>query len=75
MNNDAITPVYNLRGIAFNWENPSNVVEEYDRNNSKLNRNVILNETTLDNTWGVFKNPSVDETHSIIDYKNEEVRP
>ena len=75
MNNDAVTPVYNLRGIAFNWENPSNTVEEYDKNNSKLNRNVILNETTLDNTWGVFKNPSVDETHSIIDYKNEKVRP
>ena len=75
MNNDDITPVYNLRGIAFDWKNPSNIVDVYDKENSKLNRNVILDENTLDNTWGVFKNPSIDETHQIIDYQNEEVKP
>ena len=75
MNNDSITPVYNLRGIAFDWTNPTNVVETYDKENSKLNRNTILNETTLDNTWGVFKNPSVDETHCVIDYQRQQVHP
>ena len=75
MNNDAVTPVYNLRGIAFNWENPSNNIIPYDKDNSKLNRNVILDESSLDNTWGVFKNPSVDENHPIIDYENKQTRP
>jgi hypothetical protein len=50
MNNDALTPVYNLRGISFNWDNPSNVIDEYDKNSPKLNRNVVLDESTLDNT-------------------------
>lgn len=75
MNNDALTPVYNLRGIAFNWTNPTNVIEEYNKENPKINRNTILDESTLDNTWGVFKNPSLDENHQIIDYNNEAVKP
>lgn len=75
MNNDALTPVYNLRGIAFNWNNPTNVIEEYDKENPKINRNVVLDESTLDNTWGVFKNPSLDENHQIINYEDETVKP
>ena len=29
----------------------------------------------LDNTWGVFKNPSLDENHQIINYEDETVKP
>jgi len=36
---------------------------------------VVLDESTLDNTWGVFKNPSLDENHQIINYSDETVKP
>lgn len=74
---DSLTPVFNLRGHIF-----SNATDDYNFTNLNLRdeegninylpRNEFLtNASFLDNTLGVFKNPSIE----IIKYSNSEVKP
>lgn len=66
MNNDLITPVYNLRGCKFNNVWDSNKVSDED-----LPNNTILDEDNFDNTFGVFITPNAE----IINYTKKRVNP
>lgn len=82
LNDDSLTPVFNLRGCEFTDVNQSNVnrpnniqlselySNRLERKKNYLERDTfITNGNYLDNTWGVFKNPKV----SI--YKEDKVLP
>lgn len=71
MNNDTLTPVYNLRGIDFNKVEGSvnySDTDDYHEYSTKDEYNVervnyvpkidFLNDSTLSNTMGVFRTPT-----------------
>ena len=65
MNNDTLSPVYQLRGISFDKVGDYNYdanVEKYSSNGvvNYIEKQDFLNDFTFSNTMGVFKNPSVD---------------
>lgn len=72
LNDDSLTPVFALRGCQFakiNTDNgaiDSNLIKsETDDSLNYLQRNSYLdNNENLENTYGVFKNPSVDVINS-----------
>ena len=59
LNDDSLTPVFNLRGHNFSSINTSNTDEVYDPNNKHyLERDDFIDGYSfLDNTFGVFKTP------------------
>lgn len=80
MQDGSLSPVFNLRGRRFTEIGQSNFdydTEKLRDNNGeliKLNKNKILNSPNwLDNTMGVFQNPSKDV--NIINYKEKKVCP
>jgi hypothetical protein len=81
MNDDSLSPVYNLRGCAFNEVGDSNIHNPYlslYENGKKVYVNkdeFIFNGKYLDNTMGVFKNPSITQEYQIQDHKNKTTKP
>lgn len=81
MNDDSLSPVYNLRGCAFNEVGDSNIHSPYlslYENGKKVYVNkdeFIFNGKYLDNTMGVFKNPSITQEYQIQDHKNKTTKP
>lgn len=78
MNDDSLSPVFNLRGCEFNSlddDNIHNLQENLfnkDDTMNYLDRDTFLtNGRYLDNTFGVFKNPNVD----VINYSTNKVCP
>ena len=81
MNDDSLSSVYNLRGCAFNGIGDSNIHDPYlslykDGKKVYVNKDeFIFNGKYLDNTMGVFKNPSITQEHQIQDHKNKTTKP
>ena len=90
MNDDSLSPVFNLRGCEFdegefsssNLKDSKIIYREWDEKSKKwkinyLDRNVFLKSETknLVNTFGVFKNPIQDKEHCILDHNSSQVRP
>lgn len=81
MNDDSLSPVYNLRGCAFNEVGDNNIHNPYlslYENGKKVYVNkdeFIFNGKYLDNTLGVFKNPSITQEYQIQDHKNKTTKP
>ncbi len=70
LNDNSLTPVFNLKGCEFtdiNQDNDINLesTEEYERDT------FITNEKYLNNTFGVFKLPK----YQVINYSNNTVKP
>ena len=82
MNDDSLSPVYNLRGCNFDRLGETNLhspfVNLYDEN-GKINYidkdEFIFNGKYLDNTMGVFKNPVISNTRVVQDYSNKTTKP
>lgn len=72
LNDDSLTPVFALRGCQFAGKDTDNgaidsnlIKSETDDSLNYLQRNSYLdNNENLENTYGVFKNPSVDVINS-----------
>lgn len=80
MNDDSLSPVFNLRGCEFASMNESNLkIETELYKDGKMNyltkEPFIAGGQSLDNTMGVFKNPSMTRSCVIQDYENKKVRP
>lgn len=82
MNDDSLSPVYNLRGCEFKDLGESNIRDPYEQlynEEGKINYidkdEFIYSGRYLDNTLGVFKNPSVTQQRLIQSYDNKEVTP
>jgi hypothetical protein len=81
MNDDSLSPVFNLRGCAFenlydtNMYNHTELYNEDKKMNYLSRDEFILDGRYLDNTMGVFKNPSLKTNETIQDYQNQEVHP
>jgi hypothetical protein len=82
MNDDSLSPVYNLRGCEFTELGQSNIHKPYenlyksDGNINYVNKDeFIFNGQYLDNTMGVFKNPVIAETRVVQDYSNKTIKP
>ena len=79
MNDDSLSPVFNLRGCEFTEVNTeqSNIQSEYTTKGkiNYLERDTFINNSSrYDNTFGVFKNP--DESKCpILDYSSRQVKP
>lgn len=81
MNDDSLSPVYNLRGCAFDHLGDSNIHDPYpnlfiDGKKSYIEKDeFIFNGQYLDNTLGVFKNPSVTQSQLVHNYGDKTVKP
>lgn len=82
MNDDSLSPVYNLRGCEFTELGQSNIHKPYEslyKNDGNINYvnkdEFIFNGQYLDNTMGVFKNPIVTKTRVVQDYSNNTTKP
>jgi len=81
MNDDSLTPVFNLRGCYFSKLGESNIKDPYKElmNGDKMNYldkdEFIFNGQYLDNTMGVFKNPSMNNKNKIQNYNSKETKP
>lgn len=78
MNDDSLSPVFNLRGCRFKAVNDYNYTIGSLYNDSSrtqmnyLERDVFISDGNyLDNTFGVFKNPDV----AVLDYSNTKAKP
>lgn len=82
MNDDSLSPVFNLRGCEFKELNESNLhkpyVDLYD-DSGKINYidkdEFIFNGQYLDNTMGVFKNPTISQNRIVQNYQNKTTKP
>lgn len=82
MNDDSLSPVYNLRGCEFTELGQSNIHKPYedlyksDGNINYVNKDeFIFNGQYLDNTMGVFKNPIITQTRVVQNYSNNTTKP
>ena len=90
MNDDSLSPVFNLRGCEFennnfgvtNIEDSKIQYKVRDEVTKKWITNYIERDVFLDsekiklsNTFGVFKNPPCDAEHLIQDYSEKTTRP
>ena len=82
MNDDSLSPVYNLRGCQFTELNQSNIHKPYeslykdDKSINYVNKDeFIFNGLYLDNTMGVFKNPEITKESAIQNYTDNAVKP
>ena len=87
MNDDSLSPVFNLRGCQFNKlesKNTSYISIPY-KVQDPISKKWIVNyierdsflssDSDLSNTFGVFKNPIQTEETAIQNYSEQEVRP
>ena len=85
MNDDSLSPVYNLRGCEFKKLNESNIHAPYENlysGNGKDKKIIYVNKDDfifngqyLDNTMGVFKNPSISKDFMIQNHKDSKTNP
>ena len=82
MKDDSLSPVFNLRGCQFtksnNWSNSRNVPYKIDDDINYLERDAFLTGNgfeEMDNSYGVFQNPSESDRGPIQDYTDKTVRP
>ena len=80
MNDDSLSPVFNLRGCEFQKLYDSNISDKdvlfTDGKMNYLTREEFIPEgNLLNNTMGVFKNPSIKTGHSVYDYSNKTIQP
>lgn len=82
MNDDSLSPVYNLRGCEFKTLNTSNIRDPHAKlynDDGKINYidkdEFIYNGQYLDNTMGVFKNPQTTSDDLIQSYDKHETTP
>jgi hypothetical protein len=81
MNDDSLSPVFNLRGCSFEKVGDNNMrsqIELYDEegNMNYLSKDeFIADGEYLDNTLGVFKNPALTNEFAIQDHKNKMTKP
>jgi hypothetical protein len=81
MNDDSLSPVYNLRGCEFKGLDDTNLHFPFEelKTNDKINYidkdEFIFNGQYLDNTMGVFKNPVVTQTRVVQDYGEKTIKP
>jgi hypothetical protein len=81
MNDDSLSPVFNLRGCSFEKHSESNIKTQTELFNKEGKMNYLSRDEFiadgeyLDNTMGVFKNPSMTATTAIQNYNNETVKP
>ena len=82
MNDDSLSPVYNLRGCEFknleesNLHNPFTTLKNDDGEINYIDRDdFIFNGQYLDNTLGVFKNPAITQKWKVQDYENKTTNP
>lgn len=77
MNDDSLTPTFNLRGCAFRNIGESNLDEDVIYNPEEIipANSFLSNNQLFSNSMGVFKNPIENESHSIINYSNYTVKP
>ena len=77
MNDDSLSPVFNLRGCNFtalnqyNFNPATNPLYTDGKMNYLVRDDFLADGNYLDNSFGVFKNPNID----IIDYTNNQVKP
>jgi hypothetical protein len=81
MNDDSLSPVFNLRGCEFETLSQSNLrtqTELYDQEGkiNYISKDAFISDGNyLDNTMGVFKNPSMTDGTVIQNYNDETVKP
>ena len=81
MNDDSLSPVFNLRGCSFENINDSNMYSQTELYDGEKNMNYLSKDEFiadgryLDNTMGVFKNPSLLIDNAIQDHKNKTTKP
>lgn len=82
MNDDSLSPVFNLRGCAFSGLGVSNIHSPYlelldsEGEMVYINRDDFISDGEyLDNTLGVFKNPTLTNNTSIQSHASEETKP
>ena len=81
MNDDSLSPVFNLRGCEFesisqtNLRTQTDLYDEEGKINYLSRDAFIADGNYLDNTLGVFKNPSMTDGTAIQNYNDETVRP
>ena len=77
MNDDSLTPTFNLRGCSFRNIGESNLDEDAIYNPEEIiPTNTFLPSNQLhSNSMGVFKNPNENENNNIIDYLKYTVKP
>jgi hypothetical protein len=76
MNDDSLSPVFNLRGVRFENMNENNMIEisgiptkYWNTSKQEINRierNKMLSNKHLLNSYGVFRNPYETSSTSII---------
>ena len=76
MNDDSLSPVFNLRGVRFEHMNENNMIEisgiptkYWNTSKQEINRierNKMLSNKYLLNSYGVFRNPYETSSTSII---------
>lgn len=80
MNDDSLSPVFNLRGCSFedvNYSNFDSASESLykDPTTGEMNYlerdDFLTGKKYLDNTFGVFKNP----TYEVLNFNNETINP
>ncbi len=85
MNDDSLSPVYNLRGCEFKKLGETNIHDPYlslykmvdnEKKIVYINKDeFIFNGQYLDNTMGVFKNSNITQTDTIYDHDNKTITP
>ena len=81
MNDDSLSPVFNLRGCSFENIGDSNLYNYTELYDDEGNMNYlpkddfILDGRYLDNTLGVFKNTSLKNNENIQDHTKQETHP
>ena len=82
MNDDSLSPVYNLRGCEFKNLEQSNIKDPYlslydsDKKIVYIDKDeFIYNGQYLDNTLGVFKNPKISVQNLVQNYDTGETTP
>lgn len=81
MNDDSLSPVFNLRGCSFENIGDSNLYNHIELYDDEGNMNYlpkddfILDGRYLDNTLGVFKNTSLKNNENIQDHTKQETHP
>ena len=78
MNDDSLSPVFNLRGCSFQEIGGSNLPSDISEQNLKDNipfNSFLDSEIIYSNSMGVFKNPDETINSCIQDYTQYQVRP
>ena len=81
MNDDSLSPVFNLRGCSFENvgnDNMRSQIDLYDANgniNYLTKDEFIADGEYLDNTLGVFKNPSLANNTTIQNHREKTTKP